>query len=197
MKYTGSNEDYYLNENECKNEKTKDKCVKVPEVIGRNSCQVLTEIVIPFPCKYPALAIKDIQKRVTNLIVYVCKDKVLINGVLHKNINYKTYEGNEEICYECEKLDVKFGDVKHVSVDIPFKCFIDIPGARLGDDYQVEFAGVEDCCELDILEDPVKLPDCKAVVYKALREKAIIKIDLKVLRPLQITVTPNSKNICP
>ena len=80
------------------------KCIKVPEVIGRNSTQVLIESVICFPEHFPAVEIKDIIKKVKNLSVHVCKNKVLINGVLHKNINYKTFEGE----IKCGKLESFF-----------------------------------------------------------------------------------------
>jgi hypothetical protein len=173
-----------------------EKCIKVPEVIGRNSCQVLVECVIPFPEQYPAVEIKDIQKEVRDLIVHVCKNKVLINGILHKNVNYKTYEGNSDFYYCYQKYDSYYGDVRHVAANIPFACFIEIPGACPGDDFQIEFADVEDTCEVDILEDPCSEKG-HVKEYKKLREKVIIKIDLKVLRHVQITVKPEKCNICP
>ena len=173
-----------------------EKCIKVPEVIGRYSCQTLVECVIPFPEQYPAVEIKDIHKEVRDLIVHVCKNKVLINGILHKNINYKTFEGKSDFYYCYQKYDSYYGDVRHVAVNIPFACFIEVPGARPGDDYQIEYADVEDTCELDILEDPCQ---SKGTVkeYKKLREKVIVKVDLKVLREVQITVKPEKCNICP
>lgn len=169
----------------------KKKCIKVPEVVGRNSSQVLIESVISFPELFPAVEVKDITKEVKSLLVHVCKNKVLINGVLHKNINYKTFEGE----MKCGKLDTFFGDVRHVGVDIPFATYIDVPGAKPGDKYQVEFAGVEDGCEIDILEDPI--PKCSVKAYKKLREKVVVKVDIKVLREVQITVSPEQCNICP
>lgn len=173
------------------------KCIKVPEVIGRNYCQTLVECVIPFPHQYPAIEIKDIQKTVKDLIIHVCKDKVLINGILHKNINYKTYESDCDFDYCCGKYDSFYGSIRHIGVNIPFACFIEVPGACPGDDFEVEFAGVEDCCEIDILEDPEQLPKSCMKAYKKLREKVIVKIDLKVLRHIQITVKPEEHNICP
>ncbi|MDQ2085856.1 DUF3794 domain-containing protein [Herbivorax sp. ANBcel31] len=181
----------YTHDEDCK--KTLRKCIKVPEVVGRNSSQVLIESVIPFPDLFPAVEIKDIKKEVKDLRVHVCKNKVLINGVLHKNINYKTFEGE----VKCGKLDTFFGDVKHVGVDIPFATYIDVPGAKPGDKYQIEFAGVEDECEVDILEDPVTLVKCTVKAYRKLREKVIVKVDLKVLREVQIAVYPDKCNICP
>lgn len=173
-------------------------CIKVPKVIGRNQTQILIEAVIPFPPEYPAVEIKDIQKEVRNLRIFVCKDKVLINGILHKNINYKTFEKELEPGCRCDFTDGYYGDVRHVGVNIPFAGFIEIPGAKKGDDFQVEFAGVEDCCEVDILENPVCPSKAKTVTaYRSLREKVIVKIDLKVLREVQITVKPEECNICP
>lgn len=174
------------------------RCIKVPEVIGRNTTQILVECVIPFPAQFPALEIKDITKEVRNLVVHVCKNKVLINGILHKNINYKTFEGESKFECNCSKSDTFFGSVRHVGVNIPFAGFIEIPGARPGDEFQVEFAGVEDGCELDILEEPIPVSQqCHINAFKVLREKVIILIDIKVLRHIQITVRPEANNICP
>jgi len=164
------------------------KCVKVPEIIGKNHCQVLIENEIPFAPCYPALEIKDITKEVKELIISVCKDKVLINGKLHKNINYKTFENVGKAKCHCEDLEVIYGDVKHVSVMLPFSAFIEIPCARPGDLVEVEYAGVEDCCELDILKCPCYVRNCKIPLYKMVKEKDVIKIAVKVLRPTQITV---------
>ena len=179
-------------------EKEKNRmCVKVPEVIGKNYCQVLLETEIPFAPGYPAMEIKDILKEVKELIFSVCTDKVLVNGILHKNINYKTYENACKIKCNCDDIDVIYGNLKHVSVNLPFSSYIDIPGARQGDSVEVEFAGVEDCCELDMLKDPYFVKGCETPVYKKLKEKVIVKVEVKVLRPVQITVGPECPNICP
>ncbi len=184
--------------NSCFMEPMKEKkCVKVPEVIGRNYCQILLEQEIPFAPNYPALEIKDIDKDVKDLILSVCKDKVLVNGKLHKNINYKTYDSSGCFKCGCEEYDVIFGDVRHVHVCIPFSGFIEVPGARPGDNIEIEYAGVEDLCELDILKDPCYVKGLAQPVFKKLKEKVIVKIEVKVLRPVQITVEPRKPNICP
>lgn len=173
------------------------KCVKVPEVIGKNYCQILLETEIPFPSGCPALEIKDILKEVKELILSVCHDKVLVNGKLHKNINYKTLDSEGKIKCNCMDMDIAYGDVKHVSVWIPFSGYIDVPGAMPGDTVEVEFAGADDLCELDMLKDPYFVKGCKKPVYRKLKEKAIVKIEVKVLRPVQITVDPEKPNVCP
>lgn len=174
-----------------------EKCVKVPEVVGRNYCQILLENVIPFAPCHPALEIKDIKKKVKDLNIKVCKNKVLINGVLHKNINYKTLEKTHSYKHDCQSYRIKYGNVKHVAVDLPFSCYIEIPGAREGDYYEVEYAGVEDSCEIVKMLEPVKYRDCCITLYKKMKEKCIVKIDIKVLRHCQITILPNKPNICP
>ncbi|MCR4434627.1 MAG: DUF3794 domain-containing protein [Clostridiales bacterium] len=173
------------------------KCVKVPEVIGKNSCQILLETEIPFPAGAPALEVKDIVKEVKELVLSVCKDKVLINGKLHKNINYKTLQSTGKIKCNCNDLDVAYGELKHVSIWIPFSGYMDVPGAMPGDTVEVEYAGAEDCCEIDILKDPCHIKGCEYPVYRKLKEKVIVKIEVKVLRPVQITVDPERPNICP
>lgn len=173
------------------------KCVKVPEVIGRNHCNLLLEQDIPFPPTHPAFEIKDVTKDVKDLILQVCRDKVLINGKLHKNINYKTLETCCKHPCHCEEIDIAYGDLRHAHVVIPFNAYIEVPGARPGDNVEIEFAGVEDDCELDILMDPCFVKGCEMPVYKKVREKVLVKIDLKVLRPVQVTIDPDLPNICP
>lgn len=192
------NEEKKHEEKKCFDKKKERKiCIKVPEVIGRNDTEILVEAVIPFPPESPAVEIKDVQKEVRDIKIFICKNKVLINGVLHKNINFKTFEEHLENVCKCEDITGFFGDVRHVAVNIPFAGFIEVPGARAGDDFQVEFAGVEDMCEVDILEDPVILSKENIVAFKKVREKVIVKIDVKVLREVQITVKPEEFNICP
>lgn len=187
------NNSYYMDKMMIKEK----KCVKVPEVIGRNHTCVLLEQEIPFAPGYPALEIKDITKEVKDLVLSVCKDKVLINGKLHKNINYKTLETTGKYTCSCNDIDIAYGDVRHVHVAIPFSAYVEVPCARPGDNVEIEFAGVEDNCELDILIDPCYVKGCDLPVFKKVREKVLVKIDLKVLRPCQITVDPECPNICP
>jgi hypothetical protein len=156
--------------------------IKVPVVVGIGDCQAL--VVTKIPLHPPAFEIKDIDKKVIVDQCHVVKNKVIINATLYKNINYKTFghkdefDGNERVC----------GDLRHCTVRIPFACFIEIPGAKEGQDCQIECAEVEG--EKDELLDENK--DC---TYSTLLEKTIVKIVAKVTYTDQIWIDPAMKAI--
>ncbi len=166
----------------------KEYSIKVPEVIGRNASEELIEIVIPFPRGAEAIEIVEVKTEVICDIVEVVRDKVLINGRLHKNILYKTKEDSWYKNQCCEDMKIVNGDLRHVSIWVPFSTFIDIPGACPGDMYEIEYAGADCDQSIDILIDP--LPQCRDGItrYQKVKEKTIVKIDLKVLRYTQIMV---------
>ena len=169
--------------------------IKVPVVIGENFCQVL--VVTEIPLDPPALTIKDIDKEVKVTNCKVIQDKVIVNGILHKNINYKTLD-------ECKRTDehemedrhhlkddfhLVCGDVRHCSVDIPFHCFVEVPGAEEDMDCQIEAAFVEG--EKDELICPTKKD-----TFKVLKEKAIVRVDVKVTETRQLCVNA-TEGACP
>jgi len=149
--------------------------IKVPVVINTGSAQIL--VVTEIPLTPPAFEIKDIDKEV---IVEQCKaitDKVIINGILRKNINFKTFESEDTF----DNVSRVCGDVRHCTVEIPFSLYIDVPGAMEGDDCQIEDAFVEG--EKDELLNPTEQG-----TFETLLEKAVVKIEVKVTRTDQIDV---------
>lgn len=182
--------DYMVEDYEeiCVKKPKKEYSIKVPEVIGRNASEELLEIVIPFPRGAEAIEIVEVKTEVICDIVEVVRDKVLINGRLHKNILYKTKEDSRYENRCCDDMKIVNGDVRHVSVWVPFSTFINIPGALPGDMYEIEYANADCDQSVDILMDP--LPYCHDGItrYQKLREKTIVTIDVKVLRHTQIMI---------
>lgn len=188
--------------NKC--QKPKPKCpngpvagveVQVPAVVARATTQILAEAVVPFPSQFPAKEIVQVIKRVKDLIITICADKVLINGVLDVNVVYKTLEGNYSYRHGGYDPEATFGDVKQIGFDIPFAGFTDAPGAEPGDDYIVNFAGVENECQIEILEDKIVCPG-RPDTFRKVRVKAIVLVDLSVIRNILVPIR-DLENITP
>lgn len=96
-----------------------DILLKVPEVIGENTRQILLENVVELPAV--AIKIKEIQASVREVRCTVIPDKVVIQGFVHKQI-YFVDEQNVE---------------RHFGEDVPFSTFIDVPGAEPGMDCDI------------------------------------------------------------
>ena len=87
---------------------------KVEQVIGEGQEQLLKESVIEL--ERPAIKIREIVGEVRNVSAQVIPDKVIIQGILHKQIFFITTDNIE----------------RHQMEDVPFGLFIDIPGAAPG-----------------------------------------------------------------
>jgi len=103
-----------LKKNECL------EMIKTPVVIGENVIQRME--VSDLTLAIPAIKVRDINAEVTNLVSDVIDDKVIIQGILHKQI---FYVGTDNI-------------VHHQSEDVSFSTFLDIPGAEPGMNVLVE-----------------------------------------------------------
>ncbi|WP_427339753.1 DUF3794 domain-containing protein [Caloranaerobacter sp. DY30410] len=162
------------------------KIIQVPVVIGEGYKQfLLVTILTIHPPSPPVFRIKDIEKEVIITNCKVIKDKVIINGIVDKNINYKTVEH----VHEDEGRPVVNGPIFHYTTQIPFSTFIEVPGAMEGDNCEIEAAVVEG--EKDELIDPnVPTNNNDPVTYNKLKEKLVIRIDVKVTRTEKINIDP-------
>ncbi len=97
-----------------------DPLIRAEVVIGENTRQLLVEknIILAIP----AIKIRNITATVCNITTDVIADKVVIQGVLHKQI---FFVGEDNI-------------VHHQAENIPFSTFVDVPGAEPGMNVQVE-----------------------------------------------------------
>jgi hypothetical protein len=93
--------------------------VRLDQVVGENTKQELFENLVTLA--NPALKIDDITVVVRDLTTHVIDDKVIIQGVIHKQI---FYIGTNNIEF-------------HQAEDIEFSTFVDIPGATPGMDVEV------------------------------------------------------------
>jgi hypothetical protein len=93
--------------------------IKVNRVVAENTKQVMLEST---EClTLPALKIRNIDARVTDVNYEVIDNKVIIQGTLHKQI---FFVGSDDL-------------VHHQREDVPFSTFVEIAGARVGMNAQV------------------------------------------------------------
>jgi hypothetical protein len=95
---------------------------KVPIVIGEFTVQIDVESKIKLP--EPALEIKRIKKNVflTQCRLIALANKVFLKGFIRKNIEYATID--------CITSKAICGDIKHVTVHVPFQCTTEIKCLR-------------------------------------------------------------------
>ena len=94
--------------------------LKVESVIGENASQVAVRADIHFD--RPARKIKNIDTEIRHIVARVIENKVVVEGVLHKQIYFVGLE--DDIVFE-------------LSVDEKFTHFVDVPGAFPGANVQV------------------------------------------------------------
>ncbi len=118
-----------------------DIIVKVPEVIGENVRQILLENIVQLPV--PAIKIKEIEASVQKIHTTVINNKVIIQGIVHKQIFFVDEENIE----------------RHLGEDVPFSTFVDVQHAQPGMDADVdaiiEFVKPELCPPSDMLTQKV------------------------------------------
>lgn len=98
---------------------------KLPVVIGENTKQVMETNQITL--EEPVLKVKEIVAEIRNLNYEIILNKVIIQGIIHKQIYY-----------------IGFDDIEyHQGEDISFSTFIDIPAVFPGNDLRID-AQIED-----------------------------------------------------
>lgn len=93
--------------------------VRVDQVVGENTKQELFENFVTLA--NPAIKIDDITVKIKDIETHIIEDKVIIQGVIHKQI---FYIGSNDIEY-------------HQGEDIEFSTFVDVPGALPGMDVEI------------------------------------------------------------
>ena len=94
--------------------------LKLDTVVGEQTSQLLLESTLALT--QPAVKIREIVAKVEQLMAEVIEDKIIIQGIVHKQIFFIN-QNNLEI---------------HQSEDVPFSTFVDIPGAVPGMDVRIK-----------------------------------------------------------
>ncbi|MBS4031896.1 MAG: DUF3794 domain-containing protein [Clostridiales bacterium] len=139
--------------------------LKVESVIGENASQVAVRADIDFG-RF-ARKIKNIDTEIRNIVARVIENKVIVEGILHKQI---FFVGEDDIVFE-------------VSVDERFTHFVDVPGAFPGANAQVH--------------PRVEFVDVVIDTYDPTRgvQTAIIDIFVKVTETVQVEVVTDIKDV--
>ena len=130
--------------------------LKLETVVGENTNQILVENLFTLPV--PAIKIREIVARIEDISTEVIEDKVIIQGILHKQIFFIGTDNLEH----------------HQAEDIPFSTFVDIIGATPGTNVRVD-SRIETI--LFELEDSTTL-----------RQKVVIEFFVKVTQTQQLLV---------
>ena len=142
------------------------KLIKVEAVVGEDSTQVQVESRLEFNC--PVRTVRTIEARIKEYSSKIIDDKVIVEGVLHKQLF----------------IVDEAGEITERSVDEHFTAFIDIPGARLGMNIQV-YPRVEDVAHR-ITEQ-----------LENVKQLAILDIFVKVTETIQLQVVVDITNYSP
>lgn len=160
--------------------------VVASRVVGNSSRQVMVENTTDL--NIPALKVQDITARVQDLSTEVIANKVIITGVLHKQI---FFVGPDQV-------------VHHQGEDVAFSTFIDCPGAQpwmsAGVTPLVEHVGwqlTERVSELehayetyDVYEvyGPYGVEEKEAPLFARLAQKTIIQLNCRVSEDAQVHI---------
>ena len=130
--------------------------VKVEAVRGENTTQFLSETIAVLPV--PAIKVREIDARIENVTTEILQNKVIIQGIIHKQIFF----------IDLDNIEREFTEL------VPFSTFVDVPGAEDGFNVEVisriEFVGFNLLTETD------------------LQQKVVIEIFVKVTETVQILV---------
>ncbi|NLN06348.1 MAG: SafA/ExsA family spore coat assembly protein [Firmicutes bacterium] len=140
--------------------------LKVESVIGENASPVTVRADVDF--NRPARSIKNIDAQIKNVESRVIENKVIVEGVLHKQIYFVGAE--DDIVFE-------------TSVEEKFTHFVDVPGAFPGANVQVH-------PRLEYVDVDIDAYDPTRGV-----QTAIIDIFVKVTETVQVDVVTDIKGV--
>ena len=179
--------------------KKKKRKIEVEEVVGMGSAETVIEVCIPL-CP-PAFEVLEnlIDKQIIFDALIASKGRVFVNGRVIKDIPYKTrVKTCEPGCENISKLT--FGNIKHVTAEIPFALCIDVPEACKGNKVvvletevnSVEMPNFTNClpnrCVAACTPHKVKFDTCHKKLFKSITEKDCIFVKVKVVKDVIIDV---------
>lgn len=183
------------------------KMIEVEEVIGVGHGETVTEVCIPL-CP-PAFEVLDklIEKKVVFDAIVAGKDKVFVNGRIIKDIPYKTK--CESVPSGCENISkLTFGNVRHVTAEIPFVLCINVPGSVKGakavvlkydvDSIEIQnhLGCIPNSCIAKCEPFALKHDTCQKRLFKSITEKDCIFVKVKVVKPVIIKVPYKYEEKC-
>lgn len=185
-------------------------CISAPVVAGAGETEVFQMITLSVPALLAAIApllpptfpvpptlseVVVLTKRVTITECEVFTNKVLVNGLLHKDLLLKILPTTPSTALAAAVVGgtsctLNAGSTVDLTIDCPFGACITVPGACPGDRCSVDLACVD--AEKELLIDTTGTG-----VPSIFEEKVCIRIRVKAIRTSQITVAAITPNICP
>jgi len=137
--------------------------ITIDNVIGRGCQQhTITDSIIDLddlPEGQRAYKIKNVDAEIRNTETRILPNKVIVKGVLHKQIFY---------------VITPVGEVKEISVDVPFNVFVEVPGARVGANVSTDIR--------------IEYVDAKIINGNKIKETVVLEICATVSESLTINV---------
>ena len=179
--------------------KAKRKLIEVEEVLGVGSAETVVEICVPLRPPAFEVVTELITKDVIFDALVASKGKVFINGRVIKDIPYKT---KERTCFpSCTAVSkAVYGNLRHVTVEVPFALCVDVPEACKGHkvvvlDFEVtsvEIPNHKNCipnsCVAECESPYKKFDPCQRKLFCSLTEKDCIFVKVKVVKDVIIAV---------
>jgi ribosome biogenesis SPOUT family RNA methylase Rps3 len=137
-----------------------DPLIRAEVVIGENTRQLLVEQNVTLTI--PAIKVRNINAKVVDITTDVIADKVVIQGVLHKQIFFVAEDNI----------------VHHQAEDIPFSTFVDVPGAEPGMNVQID----------TVIETVI----FSLLTSRIVHQKVVIEFFVKVTETRQLNVISGS-----
>lgn len=183
-------------------------CLNAPVISGIGETEVLQRIVLdlaefttaaeaagllPTGFQGGAIEVVVLAKKVTVTECEVFTNKVLVNGILHKNLLFKFAPDNQpdfsNTLLTNDDCTLLFAETVDLVVDCPFGACIPVPGACPGDRCEIDLACVNAEKELLIDTDGDGAAD-------QFEEKVCILVRVRTVRDRHLTVQPTT-DVCP
>lgn len=141
--------------------------ISIDNVIG-SGCQqhTITDSVVVLPENEEARKIKSIDAEIRDTETRVLPDKVVVKGVIHKQIYYVTAPA---------------GEVREISADVPFSVFVHIEGAKVG-------LSVSTDIRIEYIDSKLSTTVIGGVTRQTVKETVVLEICATVTDKLTINI---------
>jgi hypothetical protein len=173
------------------------RMIEVEEVLGMGSAETTVEVCIPL-CPPAFEVLSDlVEKKIEFDALIAGKGKVFINGRLIKDVPYKTRVRTCLPGFETKQISkLTFGNIKHVTIEIPFALCIEVPEAVKGtkvvvletDINSVEIPNLVNCRQAGCAPVVPTHVGCVERLIRSITEKDCIFVKVKVVKDTIITM---------
>ena len=205
-----ANQEYQKNRVQNRSKTAYKRLIQTPVVVGWGEKQELVvadlQVAPPSPSVFRIIGVDEFVVITDTKLIPVCNKKgeysakVIVDGYIDKNINYKTIT-------DFTAADIN-GPVYHFTTRIPFSTFVEVKTSEPITDYSNNYAACYNKCAhkenytVEILDaivegasdellDPNPVLDgapAWAVTYNRILEKALVRVELKITKDSHISI---------